>query len=130
MYPSIVSSIEHSVHIAFFSPTVHPHTHAHTQIAISTLSFLDTHKLINADIFFPLTHSPPVISVFGRYTHPFWTPLHGVDDQANDESSSMQIENQLPRSICWRFVCVCMCVESLISRPLAPGLSGGLLRHH
>lgn len=85
--------------------TTHTLIHSHSQTAINTLSFFDAHKLINSDTFC-LTHSPPVVSVFGRYTHPSWTPPHGADDRADDESSSMQMETQLPRSICRRFVCV------------------------
>lgn len=60
-----------------------------------------------------LTHtysSPPAVGLFGRYTHPSWTPLRGVDDRADDESSQMQMETQLPRSICRRGVCAHLCV--------------------
>lgn len=68
MYPSSVSSIQHSVHIAFFTLTVHQHN-THTQTAIITLSFFDTHKLINADTFFSLTHTHHLSSVCLVDTH-------------------------------------------------------------
>ena len=106
-----VSSIQSSVQPPFFTPTL-----------LFTHPFIPTHTRTHTH-----THTPPAVGVFGRHTHPSWTSLRGVDDRADDESSPMQMETQLPRSICRRGVCVCVrvcvcvCVEVY---PAGPWLEG------
>lgn len=98
-----------------------------THALLNTLSFFRAHKLTTCSR--PLSHthsSPPAVGLFGRYTHPSWTSLHGVDDRADDESSQMQMESQLPRSICRRGVCVSVCAFVCVWRvyPAGPWLEG------